>query len=139
MPEWGPVKDRHGRARTIPLAQANLDALSAHIARYGTGPEGLVFTGHRGGPVGKTEFVTAFRKVAEPLGLRPGKGFHQLRHTYASVLIAAGESVKTVQDRLGHTSAVMTLDVYGHLWPEDEDRTRQAVEGAFGPFDHSTG
>jgi integrase len=139
VPEWGPVKDRHGRARTIPLAQPTLDMLSAHIAQYGTGPEGLVFTGHRGGPVGKTEFTTAFRKAAGPLGLAPGKGFHQLRHTYASVLIAAGESVKTVQDRLGHASAVMTLDVYGHLWPEDEERTRQAVETAFGAVDRTTG
>jgi integrase len=113
VPEWGPVKDRHGRARTIPLAQPTLDTLSAHIARYGTGPEGLVFTGHRGGPVGKTEFTTAFRKAAGPLGLAPGKGFHQLRHTYARLLIAVGESVKTVQDRLGHASAVMTSTCTG--------------------------
>lgn len=139
VPEWGPVKDRHGRARTIPLAQQTLDKLAAHIAHYGTGPEGLVFTGHRGGPVGKTEFTNAFRKAAGPLGLAPGKGFHQLRHTYTSLLIAAGETVKTVQDRLGHTSAVMTLDVYGHLWPEDEERTRHAIEAALAPLDQATG
>ena len=40
--------------------------------------------------------------------------------------------MKTVQDRLGHTSATMTLDVYGHLWPEDEDRTRTAVDNVLG-------
>jgi hypothetical protein len=33
----------------------------------------------------------------------------------------------------------MTLDVYGHLWPEDEERTRQAVETAFGAVDRTTG
>jgi integrase len=44
------------------------------------------------------------------------------------VLIRAGESVKVVQERLGHTSAQMTLDIYSHLWPEDEDRTRSAVD-----------
>jgi integrase len=54
-----------------------------------------------------------------------------LRHFYASVLIRAGESVKVVQERLGHTSAQMTLDVYGHLWPEDEDSTREAVAEIF--------
>jgi integrase len=36
-----------------------------------------------------------------------------------------------VQARLGHTSAKTTLDVYGHLWPDDEDRTRRAVNDAF--------
>jgi integrase len=44
------------------------------------------------------------------------------------VLIRAGESVKVIQERLGHTSAQMTLDVYGHLWPEDEETTRSAVQ-----------
>ena len=50
---------------------------------------------------------------------------------YASLLINAGESVKAVQNRLGHASAVETLDTYGHLWPDSEDRTRKAVEKAF--------
>jgi integrase len=44
------------------------------------------------------------------------------------LLIRRGESIKTVQDRLGHTSAQMTLHVYAHLWPEDEDRTKDAVD-----------
>jgi integrase len=54
----------------------------------------------------------------------------RLRHSYASVLIRAGESVKVVQERLGHTSAAMTLDGHSHLWPSDDDRTRGAVEAA---------
>ena len=59
-------------------------------------------------------------------------GGSRLRHYYAPLLIREGESVKTVQDRQGHTSATMTLDVYGHLWPEDEDRTRTAVDNVLG-------
>jgi integrase len=57
--------------------------------------------------------------------------FHGLRHYYASLLIHAGESVKTVQARLGHASAMETLDTYGHLWPDSEDCTRNAVQEAF--------
>ena len=38
---------------------------------------------------------------------------------------------KVVQERLGHTSAVETLQTYSHLWPDDEDRTRSAVERAW--------
>lgn len=53
---------------------------------------------------------------------------HQLRHYYASLLIRHGESVKTVQARLGHASASQTLDCYSHLWPDSDDRTRTAVD-----------
>jgi integrase len=52
-------------------------------------------------------------------------------HYYASLLIRSGASVKVVQARLGHASAKTTLDVYGHLWPDDENRTRRAVDDAF--------
>jgi len=47
----------------------------------------------------------------KPLACR----FHDLRHTYASALIASGCSVKVVQAHLGHKSAAMTLDIYSHL------------------------
>ena len=50
---------------------------------------------------------------------------HRLR---SRQLIRHGESVKTVQSRLGHASATETLDTYGHLWPDSEDRTREAVD-----------
>jgi integrase len=54
---------------------------------------------------------------------------HGLRHYYASLLIRHGESVKTVQRRLGHATASETLDTYSHLWPDSDDRTREAVDG----------
>jgi integrase len=65
-------------------------------------------------------------------GLPEGTGFHELRHYYASLLIASGASVKVVQARLGHKSAMETLDTYGHLWPDSEDQTRKAVDEALG-------
>ncbi len=55
---------------------------------------------------------------------------HLLRHSYTSLLIRHGESVKTVQARLGHASAAETLDTYSHLWPDSDDRTRAAVDSA---------
>lgn len=54
---------------------------------------------------------------------------HDLRHFYASGLIAAGCDVVTVQRALGHHSATITLSTYAHLWPSAEDRTRAAVTG----------
>ena len=57
-----------------------------------------------------------------------GTHFHELRHFYASLLIDGGESVKAVQTRLGHANAEETLNAYAHLWPESEDRAREAVQ-----------
>jgi integrase len=53
---------------------------------------------------------------------------HDLRHTRASLAISAGANVKVVQRLLGHKTAVLTLDRYGHLFPDDLD----AVADAFG-------
>ena len=46
--------------------------------------------------------------------------------------IAHGESVKTVQRRLGHATAAETLDIYAHLWPDSDDRTREAIDSVLG-------
>ena len=89
---------------------------------------GLIFLGLDGRPARLNTFTVAWRKalvaVDGPAGLR----LHDLPHSYASALIQAGESVKTVQVRMGHASAMVTLDVYGHLWPDSEERTRAAVD-----------
>lgn len=69
-----------------------------------------------------------WRATVKTTGLRHGIRFHELRHCYASLLIRHGESVKTVQSRLGHASAVETLNTYAHLWPDSEDRTRTAID-----------
>jgi integrase len=53
---------------------------------------------------------------------------HDLRHHYASVLLAAVESVIAVAERLGHDDATMVIRVYGHLMPDSEDRTRKAID-----------
>src|SRR5947209_20467379 len=61
---------------------------------------------------------------ARPIAAMPDWAtFHDLRHFYASLLIAKGCSVKAVQRRLGHQSAMETLDTYGHLWPDSDDET----------------
>src|SRR5262249_31492801 len=57
-----------------------------------------------------------FHKCLERAGLRRIR-FHDLRHTFASLLIQNGESLAYVKDQLGHSSIKMTVDVYGHLVP----------------------
>lgn len=88
---------------------------------------------HRlGDPWTRQRFGHVWRAGARQAGLPDRTGFLALRHFYASLLIRHGESVKTVQARLGHASAAETLDTYSHLWPDSEDRTRDAVEAVLG-------
>ena len=53
--------------------------------------------------------------------------FHDLRHYFASLLIASGADVKVVQKRMPHASAMTTLNTYGHMWPDADESTRTAV------------
>jgi integrase len=131
-PVFGPLKDRKNRPRVIPLPTVVLDALSLHLASRPAGPPGLVFTNEQDGPIRRTTFSDIWRKAVGPLGVPAGEGFHELRHFYASLLISHAESVRVVQERLGHTSALMTLDIYAQLWPESDDSTREAVDAALG-------
>jgi integrase len=89
-----------------------------------------------GKPITRSMFRHKWRAAAQTAGLPAGTGFHALRHYYASLLIRHGESVresvKTVQARLGHASAVETLDTYSHLWPDSDDRTRDAIDSVLG-------
>jgi len=58
---------------------------------------------------------------------------HELRHTAASLMIASGANVKTVQSQLGHKTATMTLDQYGHLFSDDVDDVADKVEELVSP------
>jgi integrase len=70
----------------------------------------------------------AIRDVREDIdGLPEGFTFHDLRHYLASLLIASGADIKTVQARMRHATARTTLDTYGHLWPDADESTRTAV------------
>jgi integrase len=134
--------------RTVPLPRVVIDALAAHLAAFPAPavelldttvrPEPkrrlarLVFTDAAGQPIRRTRFSTIWRPAAATARLSDGATFHDLRHYYASLLIRHGESIKVVQKRLGHKSAVETLDTYSHLWPDSEDRTREAVDEVLG-------
>jgi integrase len=124
--EFGPLKT-HASYRTIPLPEVVVDALNEHLARHQVADDGLVFTVD-GTPIHRSTFGHVWRPAAVAAGLNAstGTGMHALRHYYASLLIRFGESVKTVQARLGHASAAETLDTYSHLWPHSDDRTREA-------------
>ncbi|MEV1331497.1 tyrosine-type recombinase/integrase [Micromonospora costi] len=125
-PTVAPLKNRPSY-RTVPIGQVLADALKAHLDDR---PDGFLFLDAGGGPLHRSRFGdNVWRPAVKAAGL-PGVGFHELRHFYASALIRAGLSVKVVSARLGHGNAAETLNTYSHLWPDDEDRTRQAIDDA---------
>lgn len=63
--------------------------------------------------------------------LPTGTRFHDLRHFYASTLIAANVNPKMIQARLGHATITETMDIYGHLFPDAEGLGRGAIEAIF--------
>jgi integrase len=77
---------------------------------------GLVFKAAQGGPFSDRTVATRAGAEWAAAGLEP-IGLHEARHTYASLMIAAGVNIKTISEWMGHSSITITLDRYGHLLP----------------------
>ena len=119
--------------RTVRLGPLVLNALREWKLACPKGEHGLVFPTTRGRIARHSNIVRGLKKVVKDAGLtdQNGKpkytGLHALRHFYASWCInpmdrgGQGLPPKVVQERLGHSSIVMTMDTYGHLFPADED------------------
>lgn len=134
-----PLKSKASR-RTVPVGQVVIDELAAHLAAYPTA--GPLFVDEVGDPLlyrrWRTLWDAALKSANQAAGVSGDTPepldftAHGLRHFYASALIAGGASVKQVQERLGHASAVITLQTYAHLWPGDDDRTRDVIDAVLG-------
>ncbi len=118
--------------RTVPLPRMVADVLAAHLAAYPAAEDGTIFTTGKGTALGHVYYRhNLIRRAVTEAGLPKGTTSHDLRHHYASVLLAAGESVVAVAERLGHEDASLVLSTYGHLMPDSDDRTRSAIDAAW--------
>jgi len=118
--------------RTIPLPDVVSMALAQHMEKYPPLESGFVFHTREGRSIQHDWYANrVFVPAAQKVGLPRGTNTHTLRHHFASVLLAAGESVVAVAERLGHDDASLVLSTYGHLLPNLEDRTRKAIDGAW--------
>ncbi|GGR75586.1 hypothetical protein GCM10010169_19580 [Micromonospora fulviviridis] len=95
----------------------------------------VFLTNAQGDPISRPSFnANVWKPAIRTAGIedRRQNGMHVLRHTYASVLLDAGESIKPLSLYLGHAEPGFTLRVHTHLLPNSEDRTRRAIDAAFG-------
>lgn len=120
----GAPKTRSG-ARTIPIDPVTTQVLTDHrqrqlkdMAAWGTAWQdtGLVFTREDGSLISPALVSRRFAEITRRAGLPPIR-FHGLRHTSASLALAAGVAMKTVSDRLGHSTTSITADLYTHVSP----------------------
>lgn len=126
---FGEPKSAKGR-RSISLTPAALEAVERHRERQreesamlvGLWKEnGLVFPNRLGKPMDHNNiYYRDLKRVRERAGLPPTFRFHDLRHTFATLMLSDGASYNVVQEALGHSQASMTLDVYGHVLPNHQ-------------------
>jgi integrase len=133
-------KTRHGR-RTISLPAHIVAELRSHwraqqeqrlALGMGKAPvDGFVLAAIDGRPQSPDTISTAWGRAMGKI-LMPEITLHSLRHTHASMLIAAGVDILTISRRLGHANPTITLGVYGHLIHGSDDRAAQIMDQAFG-------
>ena len=113
--------------RVVYLPDELLMQLAQHIQRYSRDEPGAwMFAGTGHDPPHQNTVGHQWRGACKRAGVAEVT-LHDLRHFYASALIADGCDVVTVQRALGHARATTTLNTYAHLWSTAEDRTRQAA------------
>ena len=118
---------KYGSERPVFLADGLLELLSVYAAAVSAVAPRWLFLGDGEDPVHQNTVGYWWRKTCRLAGVE-GFTLHDLRHFYASGLIAEGCDVVTVQKALGHAKATTTLNTYSHLWPTAEDRTRKAAD-----------
>jgi integrase len=143
---WQLVDPKTARARrVVSLPTSTLRLLQAHRAQQledrlkagaAWADNDLVFATRTGEPldyrvVVRRHFKPLLKAAGLPL-MRP----YDLRHSCATLLLAAGENVKVVSERLGHASAALTLDVYSHVLPDMQQRAAERLESVL--FSHSS-
>ena len=119
---------RPNQVRTVPIPRFVVEDIAQLTAKA---PDDFVFAAPKGGGLLRLQNFrhVIFERAIRSAGL-DGLTPHALRHTAASLAIAAGADVKVVQQMLGHASATMTLDLYGHLYGDRLDEVADKMDAA---------
>ena len=140
----GSTKSKSGR-RSVPVSESLVTMLRAHKTKQAREKlkagsayqdKGLVFCHTDGSPIIPAEFTRRFQRALKKAGLEKRR-LHDLRHTHASLLLAKGVHPKVVQERLGHSSITMTLDLYSHLAPGMQETAAASIDSIFDTKEHA--
>lgn len=84
------------------------------VLGYSVSGDDLVFSRYDGSPIDASSLTHGFARIVRDAGL-PHTRFHDLRHTFASMMLLAGVNMKVIFDMMGHSSVAFTMDTYGHI------------------------
>ena len=125
--EAQPTDDRPRSADRVRHEATPCDAARELFELGVTSPtDDRVFANEIGEPMRPHSVGQAFNRLVESSGI-PRIRLHDLRHTHASHLLAAGVNAKVVSERLGHASVSFTLDTYGHVVPGQQSEAAEAA------------
>jgi len=125
----GPTKTH--AERTVRLPRFLREDLAAYLADRPHDPDAFLFTAPRGGQLRHNNFYQRlFCPALHGAGLSEQVRFHDLRHTCAALLIAQGAHPKAIQAHLGHSSIQVTMDRYGHLFPDALEHLADRLDAA---------
>jgi integrase len=99
----------------------------------------LVFRAKRRGPIRESRFVQRYFKPLLKAAELPAIRLYDLRHTAATISLAAGVSPKIISEQLGHASVGFTLDVYSHVLPHMQDAAAEKVQALLLPRSSAMG
>ncbi|MFR0031449.1 MAG: tyrosine-type recombinase/integrase [Coprococcus phoceensis] len=126
--------------REIPLSEEAVRVLKIHKRKQNEQKmlyrdiyqdNGVVFAKADGSFEDPREVLRRFHKILKKAGVRKCR-FHDLRHTFASILINEGESMKVIQELLGHSTITTTMDIYSHVTKETKKRSIEILERTVG-------
>ncbi len=117
--------------RSITISPFGASLLAVHLESFAQpGPDAFVFANAAGNPLSASSFLTHhFSKAQVAAGV--SCRFHDLRHTGVALAITAGAHLKAIQSRMGHSSINVTLDRYGHLFPELDEAIAESFDRSF--------
>lgn len=127
---WQFADTKRSRSRRMVKLQAWVVALlREQISKeQGCIADNLVFRAKRGGPIRESHFVRRYFKPLLQSVELPAIRLYDLRHTAATISLAAGVSPKVISEQLGHASVAFTLDVYSHVLPHMQDVAAEKVQ-----------
>lgn len=126
--EFGETKTYARRWVRLPRFVSDMVALHLRDS-VADDPDALVFTSETGTPIRNSNFGRrVWHPALEAAGLPATVRVHDLRHSCASLLIRQGASIKAVQQQLGHSTPMVTLNVYAHLFNDDLDRLYEGLD-----------
>ena len=121
-------RPKGGKVRRVHVEHRVVDLLAEQVRERVSNPGDLVFPSPRGEMWGGNNFLArVFNPARRRAGLQ-GMNFHDLRHTYASLLVAANVQPMVVAEQLGHSDARLVLQRYGHLYPGAAAQAAMALD-----------